>query len=240
MNVNIEWKEFWDMYYDKAIEIAEVNMARTKKNSRYWDSLIDEDAIIIDAVTESLQKAYEKYDSAKGEKMEPFIWGIIRNEILKELSRETRSLSTLRDIDPKQEADYSIKRMASRIPEESMDKLKEQLWDAIRQLSPIDQSIIFIYLNNPKDYVEDAVNELGVTESFVKTHKCRALDRLPYLMKMTKSDYFDLYEDRPSFGYVQAMVQKGQQPAYRNPIYPPFDMEATVSLLANAIIATTR
>ncbi len=231
MNDNASWQDFCLLYYDHAMADAKYYLAKFKSASSHWDSRIDEEVICVDAVMESLQKAFVKYDSSRGASLTTYLSRLVHNELIDELERETRSLSTLNNITTGQEAEFSISNMVSRIPEKAMDGLKEKLRAAILRLSPIDQSILGFFLEDPTTFVERSVASLGVTPAFVSVHKSRALSKLPSLMNMSADDYFDLYDDHTFAGSQSRKMSKSSSGMSANPVYPQFDLETTVRRL---------
>lgn len=232
MNDNDDsWQDFCLLYYDHAMSNAKYYLAKFKSAASHWDSRIDEEVVCVDAVMESLQKAFVKYDSSRGASLTTYLSRLVHNELIDELEREIKSLSTLNDITTGQEAEFSISNMVSKIPEKAMDGLKEKLRAAILRLSPIDQSILGFFLEDPTTFVERSVATLGVTPAFVSVHKSRALSKLPSLMNMTADDYFALYEDHTFAGKQSGKMSKSSGGVSANPIYRQFDLETTVRRL---------
>lgn len=236
MNNVISWQEFCSLYYDQAIASAQYHLAKIKGSSSHWDERIDEEVIKVDAVMEALQKAFAKYDPTRGASLVTFLSRLVHNELVDELEREQRSLASAHGISARQEAEYSLNDMLPRIPDAAMENLKERLRNAILKLSPIDQSILGFFLEDPHTFIQRSVEALNVSSNFVSVHKNRALSRLPALMGITTQDYFDLYEDHT---YAGAKSRKAARPgivSHRNPVCPQFDLDATVNKLHEAIM----
>ena len=134
--------------------------------------------------------------------------------------------------------------MVKEIPDEAMDNLKERLRSAILLLSPIDQSILGFFLQDPHTFVEKSMKALNVPANFVSVHKNRALAKLPSLMGMTQTDYLDMFEERTT-GELQtyqtlhyhAINYMETEITYTNPVCPEFDLAGTVSRLYDALRA---
>lgn len=79
------------------------------------------------------------------------------------------------------------------------------------------------------------MKEQNVTRSFVSIHKCRALDKLPSLMGISAEDYYEMYDEPTFMSRKPETVPSAAPSRYRNPIFPEFDIESTVSKLYDAI-----
>lgn len=235
MDNTSSWQNFCMLYYDQAMASAKYHLNKIKGSFHHWDERIDEDVICVDAVMEALQKAFVKFDPSRGSSLTTFLSRIVHNELVNELERETKSLSAQSNISTHQEAEYTFRNIVSAIPESTMDGLKVRLRSAILKLSPIDQSILGFFLEDPESFVSKSVESLGVTPGFVSVHKNRALAKLPSLMGMTANDYFDLYEDHTFAGVKAKKTQKSDSVHYVNLIWPQFNLEGTVLKLFDAI-----
>jgi len=236
MDEKISWQDFCSKYYEQTMKSASYHLDKYKKSARYWDKRIDEEAIMIDATMTALEKAYEKYDPSRGAGYGTLLGNIAGHEVVNELRRAPKYMTSMDELSDGQEMDATFRNMASLISEDDMEMLKEKLRGAILKLSSIDQCILSLYLNNPKTFIEESVEELHIPASVVSVRKCRALTKLPSLMGVSRSDYFDMHEDRPNllFGLVQNQETKV---IIANPVYPEFDLDGTVGRLYEAIRA---
>jgi len=237
MDNEISWQDFCSLYYDQAMAVAKYHLEKIKEGASYWDERIDEDVIEVDAVMEALQKAFAKYEPSRGASLSTFLSRLVHNELVDELAREQKSLATLHGITARQEAEYTFNDMLPRIPEAAMENLKEKLRNAILSLSPIDQSILGFFLEDPHTFVKRSMEELNVNSNFVSVHKNRALSKLPALMGVSSQDYFDLFEEHPYAGVKSGKKSRSAAVSYKNPVYPEFDLEAAVSKLQEAILS---
>lgn len=232
MITDIDFRTFYDKHIDNATKIARFELANYKKRDYNWNKLIDEEAIVIEVVDDSIWKTYENFDPEKGFKVVTYMRTIISHEISNHLKKEKAYLEHRRGLNIKSVACNTIQDVATRIPQESLEKLIKKMKSAILKLPPCQRVILSLYLKNPKTYIDEAVRELGISRNNVSVHKSRALDRLPSLMQMTPNDYFDNYPANYYMGFITA---EAPQPAYSSSVYPSFDLDATASMLAMAI-----
>lgn len=241
MNVtSTSWQDFCLLYYDQAMASARYHLGKMKSAQAAWDCRMDEDALAVDAVMEALQKAFVKYDPARGASISTFLSRLVHNELADALEKEIRRLAACncRDMTDGQEAEYTFKEMVTSIPEKAMEQLIVKLRAAILRLSPVDQSILGFFMEDPKTFVERSVRQLGVTADYVSVHKNRALAKLPALMGMDAKDYFDLYEEHQFAGithYHISFDKFTECQTYNNPVCPQFDLDGTVMRLFHAI-----
>lgn len=232
-NANSSWDSFCDQYFKQAMSSAKYHLDNIKNKSSYWDNRIDEDAIVGDAVSVALEKAFLSFDPSRGTKPTTLLLNIVHNEVVNALRRETKELAHQRDMTARQEKEYTISQMVERIPDDSMDNLIQKLREAIMQLPPIEQGILDFYLADPRSYIDKSVAALHMAPNAVSVRKNRALKRLPDLMGVSRKEYVDLYEERPTIGLVQNKVRAAG--VFINPIYSQFDLDGTVSRLYNVL-----
>lgn len=237
MITDITWQQFVAQYYNQAVESARYNLDRIKSTVKYWDDRIGEEDVMLEAVMTSLESTFKKYDPGRGAAPGTLLSNIVRNELVNEIKRASRALGVKGDLTENQEKEYTFREMVDQIPDDAMENLKDRLRSAILQLSPIDQSILGFFLDDPRTFVEESMKALNVTANYVSVHKNRALAKLPSLMGVSKTDYFDMYENRTTMGYLQALTNKATEMSYTNPVYPEFDLAGTVSKLCDAIRA---
>ena len=237
MITDITWQQFVAQYYNQAVESARYNLDRIKSTVKYWDDRIGEEDVMLEAVMTSLESTFKKYDPGRGAAPGTLLSNIVRNELVNEIKRASRALGVKGDLTENQEKEYTFREMVDQIPDDAMENLKDRLRSAILQLSPIDQSILGFFLDDPRTFVEESMKALNVTANYVSVHKNRALAKLPSLMGVSKTDYFDMYENRTTMGYLQALTNKATEMSYTNPVYPEFDLAGTVSKLCDALRA---
>ena len=237
MITDITWPQFVAQYYNQAVESARYNLDSIKSTSKFWDDRIDDEDVMLEAVMTSLESTFKKYDPGRGAAPGTLLSNIVRNELVNEIKRASRALGVKGDLTENQEKEYTFREMVDQIPDDAMENLKDRLRSAILQLSPIDQSILGFFLDDPRTFVEESMKALNVTANYVSVHKNRALAKLPSLMGVSKTDYFDMYENRTTMGYLQALTNKATEISYTNPVCPEFDLAGTVSRLYDALRA---
>ncbi len=230
-----DWQNFCSLYYEQAMGYAQYHISRLRRSLPRWDERIDEEALTVDAAMEALQKVFTRFEPARGASLGTFLSRVVHNELLREFERETKSLAMLNDVSAGEEAEYSLGSLSARIPDNALDNLKQRLRAAILKLSPLDQCILEFFLEDPGTFIDRAVKELNVTRSFVSIHKCRALDKLPSLMGISAEDYYEMYDEPTFMSRKPEKVPSSAPSRYRNPIFPEFDIESTVSKLYDAI-----
>lgn len=242
MNSTTNWQDFCSLYYDQAVSIAKCNLGKIRQASSRWNERLDEDVLAEDAAIDAMQKAFGKYDSTRGASMATYLSRLIHNELVDAVKRESKHIPVGNDLNESQEADYSLKSVVSRIPDSAMDNLKEKLRAAILKLSPLDQSILGFFLEDPGTFVERSVKFLNVTPNVVSVRKNRALGKLPSLMGVSQKEYYDLFEEQSYAGlqkkvplYCMSIESFGARIAYENPVFPQFDLDGTVLRLYDAI-----
>lgn len=235
MLMNHSWQDYMEEYYDFAIKQAAQHLKKSKGRFTFWDTRIDEEAIINDAAVDALENAYQNYDPSKGE-LKPYLSRAIHNEVANKLKAETNALSRVKDLTPKQENDYTIKDLSREIPPMTRLKLQNLLRDSIEQLKPIDQTILEKYLENPKTYIENASKSLCIDENLVSVRKTRAIAQLRVIMKPFAQFYRD-YEPAYFGGSTTMLQMITVKPVerYQNPISPDFDLDKTVQMLLDAL-----
>lgn len=232
MVTDMTWQEFSSLYYKQVVEMAHKYLHKMKSQSGFWDRRIDEDILCENAAIDALESGYNKFDSDRGKTHIEYMSRIIHNNVVDELEKEQKSLSMLGDLSDRDEAYYTFKGIVPRIPEMDMDNLKKCLYEAIKQLSPIDQCILGCFLANPKTFVAESMKKLNVSANIISVRKKRALEQLPKLMKMNKTDYHDMYTGGFGFGFLQAERKESK---YINRIDTQFDLDSTVFALWNIL-----
>lgn len=228
MVTDMTWQEFCSMYYKQVMEIARTYLYKMKRQSGHWDTRIDEEVLCENAAIDALESGYNKFDSDKGKTHIEYMSRIIHNNIVDELEKEQKSLSMLGELSGSDEAYYTFKQMIPRISDMDMVKLKNCLYGAIKQLSQIDQCILGCFLADPKTFVAESMKKLNVSANTISVRKKRALEQLPKLMKMNKTDYDDMHTGGFGYGFIQ--VDK-KEDKYTNRIDPQFNLDSTVFAL---------
>lgn len=219
MITDITWQQFVAQYYNQAVESARYNLDRIKSTVKYWDDRIGEEDVMLEAVMTSLESTFRKYDPGRGAAPGTLLSNIVRNELVNEIKRASRALGVKGDLTENQEKEYTFREMVDQIPDDAMENLKDRLRSAILQLSPIDQSILGFFLDDPRTFVEEYMKALNVTANYVSVHKNRALAKLPSLMGVTKTDYFDVRESH-DHGLPSGTYEQGDRNFLHEPCVP--------------------
>ncbi len=239
MNSTTDWQDFCSLYYDQAVSIAKCNLGKIRQTSTRWNERIDEDVMAEDAAIDALQTAFGKYDPTRGASVTTYLSRLIHNELVDALRREARHIPSGSELNESQEADYTLKSVVAQIPDTAMNNLKEKLRAAILKLSPVDQSILAFFIDDPRTFVDKSVRVLNITPNVVSVRKNRALAKLPDLMGVSREEYFGLYEERTFAGFLQKRVPASiPRTSYTNPVFPQFDLDGTVLRLYDTICET--
>ena len=234
MITNMDFDTFWNTNREVAGEIARNQLWRIKGKMVNWDRRIDDDAICDDSIVRAMQIVYDKYVPSRGN-LYGMLKTVLHNEMSDLVTEETARLSQLKGIGPCEEIDYTWDQMAAEIHDSYMDDLITRLRYAIGQLKPLEQAIIEFYIDDPKTYVEESIEEFGIKPEAVYRYKNRALKKIPALMGMApsmESHISEELQDTVAFGFLTV---KTPEPEQANFVYPEFNMETTVTRIANKI-----
>lgn len=234
MITDTTFDSFYKTNYDAAIGIAINQLGAIKGKMTNWDRRIDEDTICEESVMNAMQTVYKKYTPSNGN-IYGFLKTVIHNEMVDLLKAEKKSLAMVKDISPREEKDYTWDQMAVRIPDSDMKMIMSRLRYAIGELQPMDQAILSFYIENPETYIQKSVDKFNIKPNNVSLRKNRAMEILPELMGITPREYFDMFEEHQGaigFGF---MTTKTQEPKQVNFVYPEFNLETTVTRIANII-----
>ncbi len=253
MITHLTWSEFLNKYLDDAEKIVSIQLGRIKKTSPYWNSRIDEASIRQDVIITAMQKVFKSYDPSKENELIPemnpnndrklrnLIFTVIHNEISDIVKKEYEYIKQFKELSIEEESSFSIGETIAAIPDYSMEQLKSKLRSAIRKLEPMDQAILGFYLNDKKSYIEKSVDMFNIEPNLVSVHKTRALKKIPELMGVTSREYFDMYETSHSSGTTFGFIMvRTAEPEQYNFVYPDFNLNDTVSKLAEIIYSAKR
>ena len=241
MITDTSFKTFCEEYLNDARKIAINQLAGFKKKSTYWNYKLDDEAICEDSVTQAMEKVYEKFDPSQGN-LHGLLKTVIHNEMYDIIKAEANRLSKNSGFDSNEEPSWA--EMASGIPDSAMSHLKETLIHAIGNLGPMDQAILWFYLEDPKTYIQESASLLGIKKDNVSLRKNRALEKIRALMNMTRSDYHDMFEEQPhSFTtshclrYIPPKLELAPKPMpeLTNFECPEFNLETLATRIADII-----
>ena len=186
MITDLTWNEFCERYYETARQTARHYLYRQKNKSGGFHRLVDEDYVLDSAVLTGLEKTYQNFNASRGVKITTYLSRIIHNEIVDELTRESKEAERKDDLDALRTAVQSFGESPS---EEKREQLLARMTAAIRQLSPSDQVILNYYLEDQSSYIENSVKELAVTPNYVSVRRIRIFALLPKLMDLSPEQY---------------------------------------------------
>ena len=186
MITDLTWNEFCERYYETARQTARHYLERQRKKLGGFHRLVDEDYVLDAAILSGLEKTFQNYSAARGVKITTFLSRIIHNEIVDELTRESRSAARKDDLDALRTA---VQNFGESPSEEKREQLLALMAAAIRQLSPSDQVILNYYLEDKSSYIENSVKELAVTPNYVSVRRLRIFALLPKLMGLSREQY---------------------------------------------------
>lgn len=234
MITDITFDDFWKAHVSAARKIAKNQLAGFKKKLTSWDGRIDEDDICEETVINAMQIVYDKFDPSKGNLFGMFKT-VIHNEMHDIIKAEADRLYKNSDLDLDKDWAHTWGSVTSKISDSDMSRLEDKLRYAIGKLGPMDQTILWIYLDDPKTYIQRAVDELGIKSNNVSVRKNRAIEKLQALMDMTKTDYYDMFEERPMSGFLSCLTLTTAEPKQTNFVYPEFNLEIAANRIANII-----
>ena len=186
MMIDLTWNEFCELYYETAKNYAAINLQKLRKKNGEFDKRVDLEYVTDAAVQSALEKTYVHFDSAKGVKITTYLSTLVHNEIVDEVTKESKRAAAQQDID---DLKVAIREYGDDDSAEARKKLIPRLRLAIAKLSPSDQVILHYYLEDRSSYVAKSVKALKVTENYVSVRRHRIFERLPQLMEMTRSEY---------------------------------------------------
>lgn len=149
---------------------------------------------------------------------------IVHNNIVNELKNEQKSHGESVDVLGDKEEDYSFGVYIA--------NLKQCVRESISELSAIDQIVLKYYINNPKTYIADVKEDLGISENAISIRKNRAVKQLASIMKSKAYyDYINAHYQGvgTSYGFLQAVPAVRRTETYVNRIDPQFDLEDVAS-----------
>ena len=229
MMTDQSWNEFCELYFDSARDYAEIYLQRLRRRLGDFDRRVDLDYVKDAAVLSSLEKAYAHFDSRRGAKITTYLSTLVHNEIVDEVTKETKNAAVQQDIDDLKTA---IRVLGNDDSAEARAQLIPRLKAAIARLSPSDQVILNYYLEDKSSYIAKSTEVLGISETYVSVRRNRILKLLPKLMEMTRSDYLQYcyeFDGGVLAGKVGEYSVRSLDP---NPILPSLDIEAITQMLA--------
>lgn len=230
MTTDLNWNEFCELYYDTARNYAEMHLLRLVKKNGAFNRRVDLDYVKDAAVLSGLEKAYAHYDANRGVKITTYLSTIVHNEIVDEVTRESKKAAVQQDIDDLKTA---LRTYAEDDSPQAREQLIPRLRAAIAKLSPGDQVILNYYLEDKSSYIARSVEALHVTENYVSVRRNRIFALLPKLMEMTRNEYLQYcceYEG-PALAGRLSTTPRTLRFLPPNPILPALDIQRMAEAL---------
>ena len=232
MMTDLTWNEFCELYYETAKVYAETHINRLRAKLGDFDKRVDLEYVRDAAVLSSLEKVYTHFDSKRGTKITSYLSTIVHNEIVDEVSKETKKAAAQQDVDDLKTA---IRAYADDGSAEARAKLIPRLMAAISKLSPSDQVILNYYLEDKSSYIARSSEILCVSENYVSVRRNRIFKLLPKLMDMTRSEYLQYclqIESNAFAGQIELHPTRSFRP---NPILPSLSYGVMVEKILGMI-----
>lgn len=203
------FEDFCRAYIGEARKAAEETVAKHIAKTGKLPRTFDVELVKELGITYGLEKTFLKYDPASATNgMLPFLHTVVRNCVKTELVKEGKSLN-LKNRDDMESLVENRKeyRFTTSIGSDAYHDRKEQvikqLVGCVKKLSPMDQVIIYCWLDDRKNYIEMALAELGLkdtpkTQNTISVHLNRAKKLLAQMMGGKKPQYRDAYLPAPS------------------------------------------
>ena len=233
MMTDLTWNEFCELYYETAKSSAEMHLVRLKKKLGGFDRRVDESYVVDAAVLSALEKTYARFDAARGVKITTYLSGIVHNDLVDVVKKESKSAARQGDID---DVKAALKDFADDDSAEARAQLVPRLMKAIQKLSPSDQVILNYYLEDKSTYVERSAETLNVAPGYVSVRRFRIFEQLPKLMEMTRADYLRFCEEYPSTvlaGNIVSVPVEESLPV--NPILPSLDVRRMAAMVSRQL-----
>ena len=230
MTTDLNWNEFCELYYDAARNYAEIHVQCLERKNGAFDRRVDLDYVKDSAVLSALEKAYAHYDAKRGVKITTYLSTIDHNEIVDELTRETKKAAVQQDIDDLKTA---IRSYSDDDSPQAREKLIPRLRAAIEKLSPGDQVILNYYLEDKSSYIARSVEALHVSENYVSVRRNRIFTQLPKLMEMTRNEYLQYCYEYESTVLAGNLTRPARTVRILppNPIIPALDFQRMAEAL---------
>lgn len=224
MVTDMKWNDFASLYYEQLKDIARKCLYNMKNKSACWDGRINDEDICENAAVDALEAAYINFDDKRGKSPIGYMSTIVHNNVVNELKNEQKSLGESVDTLGDQEENYSFGIYIA--------NLKQCVRESISELSLIDQIVLKYYINNPKTYIVDVKEDLGLSENAISVRKNRAVKQLVSIMKSKAYyDYINAHYQGvgTSYGFLQFKPAVRCTETYVNRIEPQFNLEEVAS-----------
>ena len=192
MTDNKTWEEFCELYFDEAKRYADIHLAKHIEKNGAPNRRVDLSYVKDAAVLAALEKTFTHFDASRGTKITTYLSRIVHNEVIDELTRQSKEAAQEQDLD---DVKTAIRAWSADEPARDNRQLILRLRAAVDKLSPSDQIILNYYLIDKKTYIARSVQALGTSENYVSLRRFQIFQRLPRLMEMTREQYLRYHED---------------------------------------------
>ena len=210
MITDISYDAFCTKYYLDARQAADVTVADfIIKYGRPHYSL-DLDLIKDVAISKALKKAYDRYDSDKGNaaSVKTFLSTIVHNQVLTSLRDESTAIKT----DMKQSLDissYEVEGSGGPLAEdEEIIKMRSRITECVGRLDSIDQVIVNCWMESKRTFVDNSLSKLGWGEDRrdeVRDRKKQAFIRLRTMLHEFEPENDSKKESKSASDSLQKM-----------------------------------
>ncbi len=200
MNTEFDYKSFCETYLEAARQVADITIAEHIRKHGPLNPGIQVDNVKALGVEDGLKKAFDNYDGDHESRatVKTFLSRVVRNCTLSALKREGKEVCT--NLPP----DFSFESFAETFRTSDQSAKKEELiakmLDCIKKLNREDQLLFQCWLDNPKGYIDNVLEELGWddtprTRNVVSVRFNRAIARLGKKMDAHRAEYHDVAEN---------------------------------------------
>lgn len=193
---------FFSKFYNFAMECADNTMAGVVKKNGAINKRIDQDLVKSVAVYYALEKVFQNYDvdRATEKGIKGFIFTTVHNQTLTELGKAGTEVKPIT-----QDVDTLFKNPAAMgyTKDLSYKQRKEEvlagMMATLKTLSPEDQELIGLWMDNQKTYIERALDAIGLDDTpgnrnMIAVRFNRAKIHLARAMGGKKPNYRDTYD----------------------------------------------
>lgn len=222
MKIIQSFEEFCNLWYKKAMSVADITIAKVEKKNGPFGKSLDIDSVKALGVTYALEKTFNTYDidNDRHASIETYLSTLVRNCVLTELGKETTAVKRAHAFVKPKEDKYKVKysTLMGGIPQrgnigriaephdyvqaygwvERKEEALEKLVDLLKKLPPIDQVVLSNWMNDERSYLEKSIDALGLEDSkrtrdMLSLRRNRALKALRDMMGGKRPNYRDIY-----------------------------------------------
>ena len=237
MMTDLTWTEFCELYYDTAKKSAEIHLSKLVLKYGEAGAHVDRQYVVDAAALTAMEKTYTNFEASRGTKITTYLSRIAHNEVVDEYTKESKAAEKQANIDYLRS---SVKSYSEDMSPEAKETLITRMRSAILKLSPSDQVILGLWLEDKKTYVARSSEALGTSEQYVTLRRYRIFELIPKLMGMTQEDYWQYKELHPADLLANVVSSKNSRitdlPTHHpNPIMPLLDINSIADKLCGIL-----